>query len=218
MSKYLPECVAKSLYDRFLENCHESELLDLMFILLDNNIEVNFMFQLFTTTKPTKEQKALAYDLMMKYLTEKDLDEGSFSTIMHELVKLKYNKEKLAVFIIDNIYIKKNKSGVDLWSYCDWLYLLGVKQLKDDYIKIAADKELDSARQMLFLKFGTFKDNDYLPVMIENIDDYEVNGHIISALSKYPDKQLDKYFEPFLTDQRKWVRKIAEKRLLPKTE
>ena len=213
MSKYLPECVAKSLYDRFLQNCHESELLDLMYILLDNKIEVNFMFQLFATTKPTKEQKILAYELMMKYLAQKELNEGSFVTIIHELVKLKYNKEKLAVFIIDNIYIKKNKSGVDLWSYCDWLYLLGVKQLKDDYIKIAADKELGSARQMLFLKFGAFKDEDYLPVMLNNIDDDDVNGHILSALSKFPDKNLDKYFEPFLTDRRTWVKKIAQKRL-----
>ncbi len=213
MSKYLPESVAKSLYDRFLENCHESELLDLMFILSDNNIEVNFMFQLFATTKPTKEQKVLAYELMMKYLFEKKLNEDSFVTIMHELVKLKYNKEKLAIFIIDNIYIKKKKSGVNLWSYCDWLYLLGVKQLKDDYIRIAADKELGAARQMLFLKFGTFKDEDYLPVMLDNIDDDDVNGHILSALSKYPDKGLDKYFEPFLTDRRTWVRKIAQKRL-----
>lgn len=213
MSKYLPESVTKSLYDRFLENCHESELLDLMFILSDNNIEVNFMFQLFATTKPTKEQKVLAYELMMKYLFEKKLNEDSFVTIMHELVKLKYNKEKLAIFIIDNIYIKKKKSGVNLWSYCDWLYLLGVKQLKDDYIRIAADKELGAARQMLFLKFGTFKDEDYLPVMLDNIDDDDVNGHILNALSKYPDNELDKYFEPFLTDRRTWVRKIAKKRL-----
>lgn len=213
MSKYLPESVAKSLFDRFLENYQDSELLDLMFVLSDNNIEVNFMLQLFTTTTPTKEQKALAAELMMKYIHERSINEGSFLTIMHELVKLKCNKEELAAFIIDNIYIKKNQNGINLWTYCDWLYSLRVKKYKDDYIRIASDKELGVSRQMLFLLFGAFKDKDYLSVMLDNIDDDDVNGHIISALSKYPDKSLDIYFEPFLNDRRSWVRKIAIKRL-----
>ena len=217
MSKYLPECVTASLYEDFLKNYQDNELLDLMLCLQEHNIEINFMFQLFTTTKPTKEQKTLAYELMMKYLEETKISEGAFQTVVHELIKLHYNKEKLAAFIIDNIYSKKNENDINLWTYCDWLYLLGVKKLKKEYIKIAGDKELGSARQMLFLKFGTFKDEDYLPVMLDNINDEDVNGHILSALSKYPDEKLDKFFEPFLTDNRKWVRKIAEKRLF-KTE
>ncbi len=214
MSKYLPEGVAKSLYDKFLKNYRDSELLDLMFILQDNNIEVNFMLQLFATTKATKEQKALAADLLMRYLKERNVNEGAFQTIVHELVKLKCNKEELVVFIIESMYSKKDNKDVNLWSYCDWLYRLGVKRFKEDYIRIASDKELSSARQMLFLKFGSFKDEDYLPVMLDNIDDGDVNGHILSALSKYPDKELDKYFKPFLTDKRNWVRKIAVKRLM----
>lgn len=212
MNKYLPEDVSKSLYNRFLENYRESELLELMFILQDNNIEVNFMLQLFATTKATKEQKALAADLLMSYLKERNVNEGAFQTIVHELVKLKCNKEELVVFIIESIYSKKDNKDVNLWSYCDWLYLLRVKKFKADYIKIASDKQLGIARQMLFLLFGAFKDNDYLTVMLDNIGDDDVNGHILSALSKYPDKELDKYFKPFLTDKRNWVRKIAEKR------
>ena len=214
MSKYLPEDVAKSLYNRFLENYRDSELLDLMFILQDNNIEVNFMLQLFATTKATKEQKALAADLLMRYLKERNVNEGAFQTIVHELVKLKCNKEELVVFIIESMYSKKDNKDVNLWSYCDWLYLLRVKKFKADYIKIASDKQLGIARQMLFLLFGAFKDNDYLTVMLDNIGDDDVNGHILSALSKYQDESLDKYFEPFLNDTRGWVRKIAVKRLM----
>ena len=56
-------------------------------------------------------------------------------------------------------------------------------------------------------------DEDYVKIIIDALDDENVSGHALSALENYKDEKYDKYFEPFLNDKRKWVVKIAERRL-----
>lgn len=160
--------------------------------------------------KPAPEQKALVFDALYYCITHNDLSEAEVLIILRELIILKINKHDVAAYIIQLILtsVKKNVKQ-DNWTLCDYLYQLKDFSFINEYITIASTKSLGSDRQMLFLLFGKMKDLKLLPVMLDNINDYSVNGHILSSLRYYPEKEVKSCFYQFQNDNRTWVRKVV---------
>lgn len=164
---------------------------------------------------PGNDQKQTVFDILTSFLKENKniLSHDERDVIFHELIRLNFKKDEVCKMIIEEINRNMNNDSPFCWSLCDELYNLRQKGFIDEYIKIAECKNLSIDRQMLFLLFGKLKDERCIPVIIENLNDETVNGHALSALGKYKTDKYNSLFVPFLNDSRKWVRKIAEKKL-----
>lgn len=174
-----------------------------------NNILVNNSFQIF----PRKDQKQTAFRILADFYGQDLSDENDRSCILYALIKLNIRKEEICELIFSEISRADCFSERFIWELCDMLYELKQKKYKDEYIAIARRTSLGAGRQMIFLLMGKLKDECYLPVILESLDDDTVNGHALSALSAYKDEKYDIYFSGFINDKRRWVREIAEKRL-----
>ena len=165
---------------------------------------------------PEKEQRDYLYEKMIGYINDRSNSFYDRYCILSEAVGLKYKTDELAEIIISMLdETPENYSNeYHVWSLFDMLSSLGKKKYKDDYIRFARSDKFDSKdKQCLYTLFGRLKDEDYVKIIIDALGDKKVNGHALSALEKYKDEKYDKYFEPFLNDKRKWVKKIEEKRL-----
>ena len=165
---------------------------------------------------PEKEQRAYLYEKMIKYINDRSNSFYDRYCILSEAVGLKYKTDELAEIIISMLdETPENYSNkYNVWSLFDMLRSLGKKKYKDDYIRFAnSDKFYSKDKQCLYTLFGRLKDEDYIKIIIDALGDENVNGHALSALEKYKDEKYDKYFEPFLNDKRKWVKKISKRRL-----
>lgn len=179
-------------------------------ILNDNDIITNEMFQIF----PNNNQRIDTYNILVNFYNENKLYDNEKLTILRELVKLNIKKKEICIIILQEIKkIMKNDDTSICWELCDLLYSLKQGEFITDYIQIATCERLKSSRQMIFLLMGKLKEICFIPIILNNLNDESVNGHALSALSNYPDEKYDVYFLPFLNDRRKWVKKLAQKRL-----
>lgn len=168
----------------------------------------NESFQFF----PLDSQKQKVYKTALLFYETHNLCNPDKLAILQLLTSLAVDKEKLCAFLLTEL-AQCGEENALAWSICDNLFHLKCRAFQEAYIAAASRKELGKARQMLFLLFGSLRDPAYLPVLLDNLDDKSVNGHVLSALSRYKNPELDMYFPPFLDDPRAWVRKIAEKRV-----
>lgn len=179
-------------------------------ILNDKDIITNEMFQIF----PNNNQIMDTYNILVNFYSENKLYDNEKLTILRELVKLNIKKKEICIIILQEIKkIMKNDDTSICWELCDLLYSLKQGEFITDYIQIATCERLKSSRQMIFLLMGKLKEGCFIPIILNNLNDESVNGHALSALSNYPDEKYDVYFLPFLNDRRKWVKKLAQKRL-----
>ncbi len=165
---------------------------------------------------PEKEQRAYLYEKMIRYINDRSNSFYDRYCMLSEAVGLKYKTDELAESIISMLdETPENYSNeYNVWSLFDMLRSLGKRKYKDDYIRFANSDKFDSKdKQCLYTLFGRLKDENYVKIIIDALSDKNVSGHALSALEKYKDENYDKYFEPFLNDKRKWVKKIAERRL-----
>lgn len=127
------------------------------------------------------------------------------------------DKKRLARLVVDKINTYRstgcyNEKFMYLWSMCDTLYALNVKDYLKEYLEIASDREMKSSSQMIMLLLGRIRDNASISVLIECLGDEEVNGHALSALARYKNNEkIKEAAQDFLTDKRAWVRKTAVK-------
>lgn len=103
-----------------------------------------------------------------------------------------------------------NKIG-DKWAVGNAIGVISDKRYIDDYIEIITDKSNGSARQMIIYYMGAFKEERVKKVLISLLDDEEVNGHAIYALSKFKDISLIEKLEPFTAHKMTWKRNKAKK-------
>lgn len=165
---------------------------------------------------PDKEQRDYLYKKMIGYINDRSNSFYDRYCILNESVGLKYKTDELAEIIISMLdETPENYSNeYNVWSLFDMLRSLGKRKYKDDYIRFARSDKFDSRdKQCLYTPLGRLKDEDYVKIIIDALGDENVSGHALSALENYKDEKYDKYFEPFLNDKRKWVKKIAERRL-----
>ncbi|WNF23537.1 HEAT repeat domain-containing protein [Mesobacillus jeotgali] len=64
---------------------------------------------------------------------------------------------------------------------------------------------------------GKYKDKRVIPVLVGLLEDKDVQGHALSALSKFKDPELITYIKPFVNHEITWIRNTA-KRAISKFE
>jgi phosphoglycolate phosphatase-like HAD superfamily hydrolase len=79
----------------------------------------------------------------------------------------------------------------------------------DHVAALALDPQYERARQMVVLALGKSKRPEAVGVLLQLMDDHDISGHAVFALSKRPNPQAREAFEEKLTDDRPWVRKKA---------
>lgn len=79
----------------------------------------------------------------------------------------------------------------------------------DDVAALALDPQYGRARQMVALALGKSKRPEAVDVLLQLMDDHDVSGHAVFALSKRPNPRAREALEEKLTDDRPWVRKKA---------
>jgi len=79
----------------------------------------------------------------------------------------------------------------------------------DDVAALALDPQYGGARQMVALALGKSKRPEAVDVLLQLMDDHDISGHAVFALSKRSNPRARAAFEEKLTDDRPWVRKKA---------
>ncbi|MCS6561238.1 MULTISPECIES: HEAT repeat domain-containing protein [Curtobacterium] len=79
----------------------------------------------------------------------------------------------------------------------------------DDVAALALDPQYGRARQMVAFALGKSKRPEAVDVLLQLMDDHDVSGHAVFALSKRSNPRAREAFEEKLTDDRPWVRKKA---------
>ncbi len=97
------------------------------------------------------------------------------------------------------------------WFIADCLYQIRSKKYIDDYLKIISNSAYGMDRQMIVLLIGKLKVEKAIPVLINLLDDSDVTGHAINALSQYKREEIRPYFERFLNHKNSYYRREAQK-------
>lgn len=109
-----------------------------------------------------------------------------------------------------NLYCSNNVT-IDKWAIGDALYSIQDKRFEEKYIEIVKDKTNGISRQMIVILLGKLQCEKAIPTLISLLQDDDVNGHVIIALGYFKDNELVKYIEPFLSHEKRWIKKEAEK-------
>ena len=111
-----------------------------------------------------------------------------------------------------NLYFEFADNKSRQWTVGNALGVIQDKRYIDEYIKIITNKENGHSRQMIVEGMGAYRDEEKVKkVLISLLDDDDVDGHAIAALSKFKDIELIKYIEPFLNHKMTWKRNEAKK-------
>lgn len=112
---------------------------------------------------------------------------------------------------------KKSTNNSYKWAIGNSLSLIHDKSSLNDLLEIVADKKHGMARQMIVDGLGKFKEKKVIPVLVGLLEDTDVQGHALSALSKFKDPVLIPYIMPFVNHEITWIRNTA-KRTISKLE
>ncbi|MFZ7942733.1 HEAT repeat domain-containing protein [Neobacillus sp. 19] len=112
---------------------------------------------------------------------------------------------------------KNSSNNTYKWAIGNSLSLILDKSSLNDLLEIATDKKHGTARQMIVDGLGKFKDKKVIPVLVGLLEDKDVQGHALSALSRFKDPELIPYIKPFVNHEITWVRNTA-KRAINKLE
>ena len=104
----------------------------------------------------------------------------------------------------DDVYV--------LWAFGNALSIVADDDVYDDIVQLARNRSLGRAREMLMEALGRMDNSGATPVLLEFVDDDEVDGQVVIALSRRADAPRD-VFERFADDDRDWVRRAARRRL-----
>ncbi|WML56484.1 HEAT repeat domain-containing protein [Neobacillus sp. PS2-9] len=112
---------------------------------------------------------------------------------------------------------KNSSNNTYKWAIGNSLSLILDKSSLNELLKIATDKKHGTARQMIVDGLGKFKDKKVIPVLVGLLEDKDVQGHALSALSKFKDPELIPHINPFVNHEITWIRNTA-KRTINKLE
>lgn len=168
----------------------------------DNGFEI----QEFNDLNSVKRKIKKIIPILIKYLYL--FDEGNFKDAIIGLLGVKgfYDATETLIKLYYNYDII-----IDKWAIGDALYNIQDKRFEEEYIKIIKDKDNGISRQMIVMLLGKLKCQKALPTLVDLLQDTEVNGHAIIALSYFKDNDLIQYIEPFINHDKKWIRTEAEK-------
>ncbi len=105
-----------------------------------------------------------------------------------------------------------NSSNVSYkWAIGNTLYNIMNKGALNILLKIAQEKKHGIARQMIVLAIGKMGDQNVIPVLLGLLNDEDVTGHVITALSNFKDATLIPHIEPFMKHKVNWISGEAKK-------
>lgn len=104
----------------------------------------------------------------------------------------------------DDIYV--------LWAFGNALSIVADDDVYDDIVELARDRSFGRAREMLMEALARMGNPAATGVLLEFVDDDEVDGQVVVALSRRVDAPRE-VFERYAEDERDWVRRAARRRL-----
>jgi len=181
-----------------------------------SGVEAKTMFDI---EMALRKKKISLSDELLDLLNEYK-DDMSFKAYLFHLLIVEGKKKKQIVCLIVNefnsfeLYDNYSKEvECYLWSLGDDLFRLSVKEYYNEYVRIIRNRQFGEARQMIALLLGKIKKQEVVSTLIDLLDDDDINGHVLQALSKYDFDTKNDVAQRFLFDGRKWVAKIAKKML-----
>jgi len=97
------------------------------------------------------------------------------------------------------------------WAIGNTLAIIEDANFIDEYIRIVKDKKHGISRQMIVESLGKFKNPKVVQILIELLQDQDVAGHAISALSNFKKLEIIPHLEPFLNHKTAWIKREAIK-------
>lgn len=167
--------------------------------------EMGFKVENFNELVAMKRKIKNFVPVLLKYLFMFEKDNYKEAIIRILGVKGFYQ----ATEILLDLYF--NDVPLDKWAIGDALYSIQDKRFEEKYIDIVRDRENGRSRQMVVLLLGKLKCEKAIPTLISLLKDNEVAGHAVIALGNFKKVELIEYIEPFLRNEKTWIRKEAEK-------
>ena len=99
------------------------------------------------------------------------------------------------------------------WVIANALSVVADGEVFNDLVELALDRSYGRAREMLMLALARTRDPRAVAVLVDMLDDEVVAGHAVMALGQLKEREARAAIEPFLDDERPWVRKEAKKAL-----
>ena len=109
---------------------------------------------------------------------------------------------------------KNSSNTLYKWAIGNSLSIILDKSSLNDLLEIVTDKKHGIARQMIVDGLGKYKDKKVIPVLVGLLEDKDVQGHALSALSKLKDPELLPYIKPFVNHEITWIRNTAKRAIL----
>lgn len=97
------------------------------------------------------------------------------------------------------------------WAIGNTLSIIGDPNSLSQLEEIAQDVRHGITRQMVVIAIGKLKNNSSIPLLVRLLNDEEVAGHAIMALSNFNDPSLLPYVRPFTDNRAKWISREAQK-------
>ena len=157
--------------------------------------------------RKAKNNKSLINEIVSLY--QKAQLQNEKETLLDDLFEAGYDQDKLIQLIIDAF--KKSNGEENLWQYGDLLYRVKNYDYMDEYEKIAKETKYASARQIVVALIGESKKEAEIPFLISLLEDEEIEGHVIWALSNYRKSEVYEIMQKYIDHPRKWIRDIALK-------
>lgn len=84
------------------------------------------------------------------------------------------------------------------------------KEWIEEMKKFVQDRSHGIGRQMMVSALGKIKEESAIPILIRLLDDSDVSGHALDALSRLKRPELDEQFERFVNHKVTWIKNTAK--------
>ena len=132
-------------------------------------------------------------------------------SLLRDLLAIGYDKDELVKMILEVFNTQDNKE--DMWEYGDILYCMKKYKYMPQYLEIIKNKEYGTSRQMVVLLVGKSKKPEVIPVLKELLEDADVYGHALEALTNFEGEDIKAIMQQYSTHKMTWVRNTAKKYL-----
>lgn len=169
----------------------------------EKGIEINSIDDLININKEYKD----ILPILIKYLSEYD-DQNDKEWLVRCLGVKGFTEATET--LIREFYKASNNSELK-WAIGNTMSLILDKNSINPMLKIVQEKEHGVSREMFVIALGKLKDKKVIPVLLKLINDPDVTGHVIMALSNFNDLNLVNHIKPFKNHKKTWIKKEAEK-------
>lgn len=120
---------------------------------------------------------------------------------------------KAPTLLVEEFRRSKSDFGLN-WAIGNALSVVADDDVLNDIVGLIRDKRYGKAREMLVVALGNMKTPDVKNTLIDLLEDEDLAGYAIMALSKLKTKEARPAIERFLNHPKSWVRKEAKKALV----